>query len=368
MRYRRKVFSKKPYDKSGPEFVKAVAELTRYHIKNNKKYKEILDSRGFSADMLQTEEDLVKLPFIPTAVYKRNRFFTKNAPVKVTTSGTSGGAGEIAFDISALFCALKMSLKTFAVKRLFSPRLTNYIIFGYKPDKKNKTGVSKTAFGATLFAPALHRTYALERGADGKYSADLSKVCDKIVEYSKSKHPVRFMGFPSYTYFALKLLQEKGVTVKLPQDSKIMLAGGWKQYYKEQVDKEEFYDTARRVLGIGDKDIIEFFGAVEHPIIYCDCENHHFHVPSYSRVIIRDVNTLEPLPYGQTGLVELITPMVKATPITAAMTDDLGILHPGSECGCGIDSPYLEIVGRVGLKDVKTCAAGAAELLGDLKL
>ena len=45
------------------------------------------------------------------------------------------------------------------------------------------------------------------------------------------------------------------------------------------------------------------------------------------------------------------------------MTDDLGVLHDGGECGCGCNSPFLEIIGRVGLKEIKTCAAGAAELL-----
>ena len=44
------------------------------------------------------------------------------------------------------------------------------------------------------------------------------------------------------------------------------------------------------------------------------------------------------------------------------MTDDLGILHE-NDCGCGIRSPYLEIIGRVGLEDIQTCAAGAENLL-----
>lgn len=30
--------------------------------------------------------------------------------------------------------------------------------------------------------------------------------------------------------------------------------------------------------------------------------------------------------------------------------------------------PYLEIVGRIGLKDIKTCAAGAEELMKEVKL
>ena len=50
------------------------------------------------------------------------------------------------------------------------------------------------------------------------------------------------------------------------------------------------------------------------------------------------------------------------------MTDDLGILHDGKSCGCGINTPYLEIIGRIGMKDIKTCAAGAAEILKEVKL
>lgn len=371
MKYRRKLFNKKPYNADDDcVFSAAVREMTEYHIKNNKKYAKICADFGFTPDMIKTEEDLYKLPFIPTLVFKKNELFTidkRKIPVKATSSGTSGSAGVIGFELSGLFCALKMVLKIFSCRNLFSARLTNYVVFGYKPDKKNKTAVSKTAFGATLFAPALHRTYALTR-KDGKYEADLDNVCRAIERYAKQKHPVRFMGFPSYTYFTMKLLEEKKIDAKLPKGSKIMLAGGWKQYYKEQVDKEEFYSTAKRVLGVDDENIIEFYGAVEHPVSYCDCKNHNFHIPTYSRVIIRDVTTLEPLGYGKTGLVELITPMIKATPITAVMPDDLGVLYPGETCGCGIKSPYLKIIGRVGLKDVKTCAAGASALLGDIKL
>ena len=176
------------------------------------------------------------------------------------------------------------------------------------------------------------------------------------------------MGFPSYTYFTLKKMQQQGIRLTLARGSKILLGGGWKQFYTEQVDKQTFYSLAAEVLGLADADIVEFFGAVEHPILYCDCARHHFHVPAYSRVLIRDVQTLAPLPNGQPGLVNLLTPMVAATPILSVMTDDLGVLHDGAECGCGLDSPYLEILGRVGLRDIKTCAAGAAELLEKLRL
>ncbi len=190
-------------------------------------------------------------------------------------------------------------------------------------------------------------------------------MIEAVQKYAEKRAPVRFMGFPAYTFFLLKEMERRGISVKLPKRSKILLGGGWKQFYAEQADKETFYRLAEKILGISDKDIIEFFGAVEHPIMYTDCVEHHFHIPVYSRVIIRDCDNFTPLKNGGTGLVNLITPMVGATPILSVMTDDLGILHDGSDCGCGIKSPYLEIIGRVAPDSIKTCAAGASEILSE---
>ena len=367
MRYRRKLFSvKRPYDNGKDAlFLAAVKESCDFHYTHCVEYRKALDSKGFSPDMLNVYEDIERLPFLTTAMFKRHEIFSlpkRRIAVKVTSSGTKGSFSNIGFDMGSLWCGLKMTLKVTSLRKLISPIPVNYIVFGYKPHRKNKTAVTKTAFGATLFAPALRRVYALKYDGE-RYTPDLEGVIDAIQKYSRSRFPTRFMGFPSYTYFVMKLMEERGLSVSLPKNSVIMLGGGWKQFYLEQVDKEEFYRLAKKTLNVDESNIVEFFGAVEHPVLYCDCRNHHFHVPVYSRVIIRDVHTLKPLENGRTGLVELITPMVKATPILSVMTDDLGVLHDGAECGCGIDTPYLELIGRVGLKDIKTCAAGAAELL-----
>ena len=205
-------------------------------------------------------------------------------------------------------------------------------------------------------------------GAAGAYVLDLGAVQDAIVKHSKSRFPLRFMGFPAYAWFLMKRMDEQNVRVQLPKGSKLMLGGGWKQFYAEEVDKAQFYALAKKVLGLDDRDIVEFFGAVEHPIFYNDCQRHHFHVPVYSRIIIRDPETLAPVPNGTPGLVNLISPMDIGTPLLSVMTDDLGVLHDACECGCGLDSPWLEILGRVGLRDIKTCAAGASEILNKVEV
>ena len=357
-----------PYDLpvSNGRFLRAVRENCAFHYARCPEYRQVLDSFSFRPEDLQEWADLERLPFLPTVTFKHHRLFSlprRQMAAVSTSSGTSGQFSEIGFDFPSLYCSWNMLWKIGRPRVFFSPKPTHYVVLGYKPRRGNRTSVARTAFGATLLAPALSRTYALKYESGG-YIPDLDGVADALIRHGKSRFPTRLVGFPSYTYFLLRQLERRGIQLSLPPGSKILLGGGWKQFYAQQVEKPVLYDLARRVLGIPEEHIIEVFSAVEHPILYADCVRHHFHVPIYSRVIIRDPDSLVPLPPGQPGLVEFITPLLTATPILAVMTDDLGILHPAGSCSCGNPAPWLEILGRVGLKDIKTCAAGAAELLG----
>lgn len=364
-----RLFSLAPYgERSDKIFIRAVRENFGYQIKHCAEYGKIAEYFKINACDLRNIRDISKLPVLPTLFFKRHRICSSKGVYTASSFGTSGGnKSEINFDAGSLECGLKMSVKIAARRGLISPVPCHYIIMGYKPRLDNRAAVTKTAFGATLFTPAISRNYILKY-KNGGYEPDFDGIISLIKRLESSAFPVRFMGFPSYTFFLMKMMDERGIRVKLPKNSKIMFGGGWKQFYAEQADKQTFYSLAKKVLGVDDNNIVEFFGAVEHPILYCDCPNHHFHVPAYSRVIIRDVDSLKPLSLGKVGLVNLITPMVKATPILSVMTDDLGILHRGEECGCGIKEPFLEIIGRVAPNDIKTCAAGAAEALKGVKL
>ena len=361
--------ARKPYETEKTEqlFIKAMRENCRYHYKHCRQYREILDKAGFSPDDIKTAKDLERLPFLPTLYLKHHRILsmsTRRMPIKVTSSGTGGVKSFVGFNWRSMFNALKMVISVAKYHKLWSARLTRYVIFGYRPRRDNSLGASKSAWGFTFFAPAASRVYALD-WKDGKYQLDLDNIKNKLIKYSKGRLPVRTMGFPAYTYFLLRQMKEEGLSVKLPKGSLICLGGGWKQFYSEQVSKEDFYNLAYEVLGVDDKHVVEFFGAVEHPILYTDCREHHFHVPVYGRVIIRDVDTFEPVPNGQAGLVNLLMPVFDSAPMLSILTDDIGVLHD-EPCACGETSPYLEILGRVGVKDIVTCAQGAQEMLKDL--
>lgn len=373
MSARKKLFSiRKLYDieKTDALFVNAVKENITYHIQNCSEYAEILKRAGFEETDLQTIEDLHKIPAIPTLFYKSHELFSipfEKLKLKSTTSGTKGKPVRVGFDRQTLFLSARMILRTLSYHKLISLHPANYIVLGYQPSPRNHMGVVKTAYGMTFTAPPLHREYALKDNGT-EYELNLEGVKNALIRYEKSCFPVRFMGFPSYLYFLLQNMKECGITLKLHKKSKIFTAGGWKQHYLQETGKGELYRLAKEILGVEEENCKDFFGAVEHPIVYCTCKNRHFHVPVYSRVIIRDVKTLEPLPYGKAGLLNLITPLMGSMPLTSVITDDLAVLHEGKSCGCGISSPFFEVLGRSGLQSVKTCAQGAGELLGGIKL
>ena len=339
-----------------------MGENVKRHYAGCPEYRAVLDAAGFSPEELRETADLTRLPFLTTLYLKRhtlNSVPERKLLIRAESSGTGGRSSRIGFDLRSLLLGLRMVIRVGRQRRLWSLKPANYVIFGYPP---GKTGASKTAFGFTFFAPALKRTYALERTAEGGYALSWDRIIRELERCSRSRFPLRTMGFPAYTYFLLRELKSRGARYPMPRGSMVALGGGWKQFYADKAEKAEFYALVKEILDIGEDRVIEFFGAVEHPVLYADCPCHRFHVPVYSRVIIRSPEDFSPVPDGEPGLVDLLTPMMQSAPLSSVMTDDLGILHR-EPCPCGAESPSLEILGRVGIADIVTCAAGAEEYL-----
>jgi phenylacetate-coenzyme A ligase PaaK-like adenylate-forming protein len=372
MNYRKKLFSiRNIYDLKNTEdlFLGAVRENAAFQQNNCPDYARLLKAEGFEPGSIRSAEDICRIPVLPTLFFKSHELYSMDESafkIHATSSGTKGKKSNIGLDRDTYRLGIRMVIRTFFRHNIISPVPANYIVLGYEPSKQNRMGAVQTAYGTTRFAPALHREYALKfNGSD--YELNIEGVKNALVRYDKMGFPVRFVGFPGYMYFLVRTLQENGIRLRLNSLSKVLLGGGWKQFSAERIDKKELYRLIYETLGIREENCREFFSAVEHPVAYCDCRHHHFHVPIYSRVIIRDADTLTPLPNGEKGLLSFVTPLVKSMPLLCVVTDDLAVMRDGAECGCGIDAPYFEILGRAGIQDIKTCAAGAAEILGGAK-
>ena len=241
------------YDLPGSDarFLQAVRDNCAYHIRHCPEYRLICQAEGFSPGCLNTIDDLEKIPVLPTLFFKRRHVCSMpgwRTPMKVTSSGTSGSFSRVGFDWGCIFAEIPMVLRLGFFHKLVSPKPARYVILGYKPGKQDRMGVARTMFGLTHFAPPLGRFYAL-RWKDGAYLPDLDGAVAALARWARRPLPVRLVAFPSYLWFGMERLEELGLSVKLPRGSKILLAGGWKQHYTQEVDKPRLYALAKREIG-----------------------------------------------------------------------------------------------------------------------
>jgi phenylacetate-coenzyme A ligase PaaK-like adenylate-forming protein len=371
MKHRGRLFTTKDIDStkaSDETFTGAMRSNLAFHMSNCPEYKAILERMNFSLSSLRGIDDLHKIPPLPTSYLKNNSLLSKpyeRLLIKTTSSGTGGAKTLSGFDFSSGLYGLFMLLSVFRFHGLLSCKPANYIILGYQPDKSNQTAMAKALKGVTLLAPPKEVVYALTF-KNGSYHVNSEGMLDAINRFGRQNRAVRIIGLPAYFKMLLDELRERSLGFKLHKDSRILLGGGWKTLLAGEISKDELFQMANQTLGISLRGFKDHFSTAEHPINYVSCENHHFHVPVFSRVIIRDVITLEPVPYGTPGILNLVTPLLSSAPFGSILTDDIAVLKDGGECGCGIDSPYFEPLGRVGINGLKTCAQAASEFLDKL--
>jgi phenylacetate-coenzyme A ligase PaaK-like adenylate-forming protein len=340
-----------------------------FHIQNCPEYRNVLNNLGFNINSLRSINDLAQIPPLPTSYLKNNTLLSKpynKILVKTTSSGTGGKKTLSGFDASSGLCAIYMAQRVFRFHNLLSTRRTNYIVLGYQPDKSNQTAMAKALKAITYFAPVKKAEYALTFKNE-QYHINTEGIISAIVRFGMQNRPVRIIGFPAYLKMFLDELNDRNIRIELHNNSKIIIGGGWKGFFSEEIPKEELFDMTHHTLGILRRNFKDHFSTAEHPINYISCERNHFHVPIFSRVIIRDVRTLKPLPFGSPGLLNLITPLLSSVPYGSILTDDIAVMNNGEYCGCGIKSPYFELLGRVGLASVKTCAQAASEYLANVQ-
>jgi len=360
-------FGKNPYSaKDDGAFLRAVRENVRFHAEHNPKYAQILEHCEFSLDELTDEADLYKIPVLPTLYFKRNELFTvpkEKLVLEATSSGTKGQKSVVGFDRQSMLYGVGAAARLFAYHGMISALATNYIVLGFEPDGRLGLGAAKTAYGVTKFAPALHRVYALKKTEHG-HAENREGVLDALLRYEKQGLPVRLVGFPAYLHILMIELRRRDISLRLHGRSMVILGGGWKQFSGEAIDNDSLFALVRETLGIARENCLEFFSAAEHPLPYCKCISGCFHAPVYSRVIVRDAETLLPVPNGTPGILSFVSPLVTSMPLVSVMTDDIAVLHGGGGCGCGIQTPCFELLGRANARGVHTCAATAAELTG----
>lgn len=345
--------------------VKACREMALFHQQNCPDIAKLYQRHSFDPATIEREIDLERIP--PVGVQAMKYYLLTSLPqeqavLKLTSSGTRGQKTQIWFDQPSLDRVMAMLASLWQQQGLISTTPTNYLMMIYDPKDAKDLGIAFSLRNQQRFAPPLHTEFAIRKDTNDEWSMDISAVMDCLQRYVSEGHPVRIHGIPAFIFDLVEHIEKIGQCFSLPINSRIITGGGWKIAEGRQVTKEDFRRRISSALGVNEDFILDGFGMAEHSAPYNECTAHHFHVPAYCRIFIRNPETLAIEKPNQVGLMEFLTPYNAMMPNLAILSTDLGYLD-AEPCSCGLNSPTFTLVGRGGLSKHKGCAISANELV-----
>lgn len=344
--------------------VEACKEMALFHQENSKEIRFLYHKENFEPRSLKSEKDLERLPFIGVngmKYYLLTSLPHEKAVLKLTSSGTRGQKTQIWFDEDSLARVQGMMDVLWKQDGLTSDIPTNYCNFIYDPEQAKDLGIAFSVKNEQRFTPIKDSYFAVKKNGEGNWEFQAEETVQHLRRYAEEGSPVRILGIPSFVFELLQKLETAG-PIQLPPGSWVMTGGGWKAAEDKKITREKYRQLLTQYLGVPDENIRDAFGMAEHSAPYSECKDHHFHIPVYNRILVRDPITLEVLPKGTTGLLEFITPFNAMVPNLAILSTDLGYLDV-SPCTCGSNSPTFTLVGRGGLTKHKGCAITATDIV-----
>ncbi|GAA2226702.1 MULTISPECIES: LuxE/PaaK family acyltransferase [Kitasatospora] len=354
---------------AGPEsdelFLGALREVNTWHLEHSPFYASLWAEAG--RPDIDSTADLDRLPFVHASFLKRNEIRSvseEQISLHLTSSGTSGQKSQVFLDKWSADVMQEMDCRVFDhygwVDR---SEEVNYLVYGYEPRPDLTNGATFGLGYVSELAPARSLTFGLRHTGTG-HEFDPFGCILALQRYAEEGIPVRILGYPAFLHFTLERMgQLNHPPLKLSPRSLVFLGGGWKANADRQIPKDDLYAAIREQLGVPDHRIRDAYGSVEHPLPYFECERHNLHVPTWSRVLVRSVDTLRALPYGETGYLQFVSPFITSMPTHSIVMNDLGTLYAPEGCGCGLGTAYFTVHGRAGVSRNRSCAIAAAELL-----
>ena len=340
----------------------AMREVTRFHIEHCPPYARLCAARGFDVDAFTELEDI---PYLPTRFFKQRLLLSipaerlfREVNSSATTSGTSSRMG---LDRPTSRRQSKCFTKT-VTERCGNTRRRFVVLDA--PDTLER-GAQVSARSSTIKSLLFlaSSAEAVLDGRDGALVLDEGKLEAALQGAADSDEPVIVFGF-TYVLYAhvVRKLMAKGVRYRLPADSIVVHIGGWKKLEAEKVTHEQLIGDCADTFGVPTSHVIDIYGFTEQAgLIYPTCEAGRRHAMIWSEVVVRDPDTLEPLPHGQTGLLQFLTPIQTSYPGHSVLTEDMGVITGEDDCPCGRKGRTFTLMGRAPNSEVRGCGDIMAE-------
>ncbi len=321
--------------------------LTEHHRRQCPPY-----ARALSA-FSRSQKDpfsLAQIPMLPIRLFKLMdlKSISDSDVFKIlTSSGTTGQArSRIYLDADT---AQNQQLTLCAIVKNFlgAGRLPMLIVDSPSvfTDKTAFNARGAAILGFSIFAKK--KWYAL--------TDDLSVNTDSLRAFTENKGPVLIFGFTFmiWKYFCQALARED---LSFDFSNAIVIhGGGWKKMQDQAVSAAAYKQRLRSQFGI--RRVHNYYGMAEQTgCIYMECEKGHLHASIFSDILVRNVRDFSPCAIGETGILQVLSPMAFSYPGHSILTEDMGTLLGIDDCPCGRKGKYFRIDGRIPSAEIRGCS------------
>lgn len=325
--------------------------MTRHHYENSPVYRRVVDA-AFGGLKSARYATLAELPFVPVSLFKRHEL--RSIPPEevfrvLTSSGTTGDAVSRVF-LDRATAARQAKVLVRIMQHFIGKDRLPMVILDHEGVIKDRESFSARGAGILgLMQFGRQPIYALR--------PDMSFDFEKVAAYLEAHRgkPVLFFGFTFMAWrHAIAALQAAGR--QLPRNDGILIhSGGWKKLEAERVDAETFARAAREALGVAR--VINFYGMVEQVgSVFFENARGRLHTPVFAEVIVRDPFTLQPLPAGQPGLLQVISVLPQSYPGHSLLTEDLGAWDGVDDADAGMAGRFFHVTGRAPRSEIRGCS------------
>jgi hypothetical protein len=334
----------------------SVREAIQHHYANCPAFARWYGKQG--ADPDAEIKDLVRVPFLPVSIFKRMDLTSvgEGDVVRVLKSSATSSQTPSRVVLDRVTRDRQMRTLGGMLSALMGPARRPFVVLDAPPAVGSDVELSARVAGMRGYLMMASEThFALEGG--GRLELDADKLQTLLDCLSALQEPVCLIGYTYMLYqYVVTPLLRAGKRLRLPAGSMVLHFGGWKRLERQAVNRERLNADVSEVFAMAEPCIRDVYGFTEQlGVIYPDDGRGVRLAPVYSEVIVRDPITLEPVPEGESGLLEFITPMPHSYPGIALLLDDMGRIVSRDRGRDGRFGTRFEVLGRARGAEIRGC-------------
>jgi len=336
-----------PWEEKQPRLLAGLNQLTARHAAGCPGYARALAALGWPTSPATR---LAEVPYLPAQLFKRTLLASVPPDDIVRTLRSSGTTGQTPSRIALDRTTADLQARALGhlMREFVGPQRRPMVIVD-EPVRIVAGGYTARGASQLGFAP-LGRDHFQLLGPDG--APDVAGLRAWLATHARDR--VLFVGMTAPVWELVLDGPVRTAGLRCSQPALLVHGGGWKKLAARQVSPAAFKAAARHLNITETRD---YYGMVEQTgSIHVEDDDGSFVTPSSSDVLVRHPRTLEPMPDGETGLLQVFSLLPHSYPGHSILTEDLGRVISRDRSAAGRHGTRFAVLGRLPASELRGCS------------